>query len=142
MRARLAFALALALGVALGDQTTPAPKAPAEAKKATLKKKSSGVSSTSAKKAPAKKTTVRPSSRTSKTKKAAAPRGQQRPTPERYKEIEQALADRGYLLEEPSGKWSPAAVEALRSFQSDHDLPPTGRIDAVSLMQLGLGAKQ
>ena len=87
-----------------------------------------------------KKSTVqKKKKKTSKTKKAATPRGQQRPTPERYKQIEEALAARGYLLEEPTGKWSPGAVEALRNFQADHELPPTGRLDAQSLIQLGLG---
>jgi len=65
-----------------------------------------------------------------------------RPTPERYKQIEQALAARGYLLEEPLGKWGAPSVAALRAFQADNQLPPTGRLDAQSLIQLGLGPRQ
>ena len=79
----------------------------------------------------------------SKSKRAPArARGQLRPTSERYKQIEQALAAKGYLGEEPSGKWGPGSVEALRAFQSDHQLPPTGKLDALSLTQLGLGPRQ
>ncbi|MBI3667592.1 MAG: peptidoglycan-binding protein [Acidobacteria bacterium] len=77
-----------------------------------------------------------------KSKKPTGPRGQLRPTAERYKQIEEALASRGYLKEEPSGKWTDASAEALRNFQSDHNLTPTGRLDSVSLIQLGLGPKQ
>jgi peptidoglycan hydrolase-like protein with peptidoglycan-binding domain len=61
-----------------------------------------------------------------------------RPTNERYKEIETALASRGYLGEEPSGKWGSGSVEALRAFQADHQLPPTGKLGSLSLIQLGL----
>jgi len=76
--------------------------------------------------------------------KSVRPRytGQTRPTPERYKQIEQALAARGYLNEEPSGKWGSPSVDALKSFQADNQLPPTGKLDAQSLIQLGLGPRQ
>jgi len=105
-------------------------------KPAAAKKKVSG---------PAKKTTSKASSRKAvtkpKAKKTPAYRSQQRPTPERYREIEEALASRGYLSDEPAGKWTAASVEALRNFQSDNELPATGRIDSLSLIQLGLGPK-
>jgi peptidoglycan hydrolase-like protein with peptidoglycan-binding domain len=51
------------------------------------------------------------------------------------------LADKGYLKGEPNGKWGPDSVEALRSFQRDQNLEPSGKIDSVSLIALGLGPK-
>ena len=131
----VAVVLPLAIGVLLWGQSEGVSKAPPKTntKKSTAVKKKSSGSKAAASKSPAKK------AKTSKTKKVAAPRGQMHPTPERYRQIEEALVARGYLTEEPSGKWGPNAVEALRSFQADHELPPTGRIDALSLIQLGLG---
>ena len=66
---------------------------------------------------------------------------QQTPTPERYKEIQQALVDKGYLRSEPSGVWDADSTEALRQFQSDQKLTATGKITAPSLIGLGLGPK-
>jgi peptidoglycan hydrolase-like protein with peptidoglycan-binding domain len=136
-RIRLAAAAFLAAALVLAAQTAKSPKAtkPASGKAATTTKR----------KAPAK--SKRPVTRArakakSKPKTPPRPRGQMRPTAERYKQIEQALAARGYLNEEPDGKWRPPAVEALRAFQADHQLPPTGKLDALSLIQLGLGPKQ
>ncbi len=91
-----------------------------------------------AKSAAKKKSSAKSATRARSKKKKAAARPQLKPTPERYKQIEQALAARGYLREEPSGKWTPGAAEALRNFQSDNKLPPTGRLDARSLAGLGL----
>lgn len=132
------------------------PLAEEAAKKSTVKKPTSKVNKSSTSKKSAASNKQSPSKTTpqgkrspsgsrrgrSAARKKAAPRGQQRPTAERYREIEEALAARGYLLEEPSGKWGPNAVEALRNFQADHDLSPTGRLDALCLTQLGLGPKQ
>jgi hypothetical protein len=64
---------------------------------------------------------------------------QQTPTPERYKEIQQALVDKGYLKSEPSGVWDADSTEALRQFQTDQKLTATGKITAPSLIGLGLG---
>ena len=123
IRAGAAALLAVGAVIFAAGQTSSAPQE-------TPKTKKSGV---------AKKKTTKSRSKTSKSKKASAPRGQQHPTAERYKQIEEALASRGYLQDEPTGKWGPSSVEALRSFQADHQLPPTGRLDAQSLIQLGLG---
>ena len=92
-------------------------------------------------KAPVKKPAAKSKTSASKKKKTRTPAAQMRPTPERYKQIEQVLLARGYLKEEPTGKWSPGAVEALKSFQADHNLPVTGRLDSVSLIELGLGPR-
>jgi hypothetical protein len=63
------------------------------------------------------------------------------PTPERYREIQQALVDKGYLKSEPNGVWDAQSTDALRQFQTDQKLTPTGKITAASLIGLGLGPK-
>jgi hypothetical protein len=67
---------------------------------------------------------------------------QQAPSPERYKEIQQALASKGYLQGEPTGEWGPDSVDALKHFQTDQNLMPDGRIGSLSLIALGLGPKR
>ena len=89
-------------------------------------------------KSPAKRTTA---SR-SKSRRPARPAVQQQPTPERYREIQQALIDRGFLEGEPTGRWDAASIEALKRFQADQQLSPTGKIDALSLIRLGLGPRR
>ena len=68
--------------------------------------------------------------------------GQQAPTTDRYMEIQQALVTRGYLTTPPSGAWDPATVDALKRFQGEQNLPPTGKITSLSLIALGLGPKR
>ena len=63
------------------------------------------------------------------------------PTPERYKEIQQSLADKGYFKGEVNGVWAQDSTEALKRFQSDHNLGDDGKITSLSLIQLGLGPK-
>ena len=69
------------------------------------------------------------------------PARQLAPTPDRYRDIQKALADRGYLKNEPTGTWDSASQEAMRNFQNDHKLDPSGKITAASLIALGLGPK-
>ncbi|MBZ5595654.1 MAG: peptidoglycan-binding protein [Acidobacteriia bacterium] len=64
------------------------------------------------------------------------------PTPERYKEIQTALAKRGYLAAAPNGVWDASSAEALRHFQQEQNLEPTGKLNSLSLIALGLGAKR
>jgi peptidoglycan hydrolase-like protein with peptidoglycan-binding domain len=64
---------------------------------------------------------------------------QTEPTPDRYKEIQEALAQKGYLHAEPTGKWDEASSEALRRFQQDQSLEPNGKLNSLSLIALGLG---
>jgi hypothetical protein len=67
---------------------------------------------------------------------------QMAPTPDRYREIQEALVARGYLpQEEANGAWGPASTEALKKFQADQTLDTTGRIDSLSLIALGLGPR-
>ena len=67
---------------------------------------------------------------------------QQAPTPERYKEIQQVLADKGYFKGSVDGRWAPDSVDALRRFQADQSLEPDGKLGALSLIALGLGPKR
>jgi|SRR6185437_2101587 len=70
-----------------------------------------------------------------------APRRQLTPTSERYREIQQALVNKGYLQGEPTGVWDADSIAAMQHFQSDQKQTPTGKITAAALIGLGLGAK-
>jgi peptidoglycan hydrolase-like protein with peptidoglycan-binding domain len=67
------------------------------------------------------------------------PPGQMRPTPERIREIQEALLRDGWLTGEPTGVWDDATSHAFRRFQEGHGHPVTGKPDALSLIKLGLG---
>ena len=67
-------------------------------------------------------------------------RGQQAPTPERITQIQLALAKGGLYTGTPNGVWDESTEEAMRKFQESHGLNPTGKLDARSLQQLGLGS--
>jgi hypothetical protein len=71
----------------------------------------------------------------------AGPPRQSAPTPERYREIQQALASKGYLKSEPNGVWDAQSMEAMRQYQTDRKLEPTGKLTAAALIDLGLGPK-
>jgi peptidoglycan hydrolase-like protein with peptidoglycan-binding domain len=66
----------------------------------------------------------------------------QQPAPERLKEIQQALASKGYFESEPDGNWGTASVVALKHFQHDQNLQEDGKIGSLSLIALGLGPKR
>ena len=63
------------------------------------------------------------------------------PSPERYKEIQDALAAKGYLKSEASGVWDSRSVDALKQYQSDNNMQPTGKLTAPALIGLGLGPR-
>jgi peptidoglycan hydrolase-like protein with peptidoglycan-binding domain len=64
------------------------------------------------------------------------------PTPDRYREIQEALAARGYLSsDDATGTWGPSSAEALKKFQAEQTLESTGKIDSLSLIALGLGPR-
>jgi len=67
-------------------------------------------------------------------------RGQKAPTADRISEIQQALAKDGSFTGTPNGKWDASTMEATRKFQEAHGLNPTGKLDAKTLQQLGLGS--
>lgn len=72
---------------------------------------------------------------------APAPSYQVHPDPERYQAIQQALADRGYFKGEVNGTWGADSVDALQRFQADQKLDNDGKINALTLIGLGLGPK-
>ncbi len=57
-------------------------------------------------------------------------------------EIQQALIDKGYLAGPATGEWGTDSTEALRRYQRDQNLEPTGKLDSLSLISLGLGPKR
>jgi murein L,D-transpeptidase YcbB/YkuD len=67
--------------------------------------------------------------------------GQMHPDPERYKQMQQALAEKGYLAQQPTGVWDQQSTDALRRFQKDQNLEPSGKLDARTITALGLGPK-
>jgi peptidoglycan hydrolase-like protein with peptidoglycan-binding domain len=82
---------------------------------------------------------------TSRTKKSPKKsrrreRGQKAPTPDRISEIQQALAKNGAFTGNPNGKWDASTVDAMKRFQESHGLNPSGKLDAKTLQQLGLGS--
>ncbi len=83
--------------------------------------------------------------RSSKARRASSRvRRQQTPEPERVREIQQALKDRGYAVE-PTGVWGPETVEALKKFQEDkniENLSGRGKLDPLTLIALGLGPQR
>jgi len=65
------------------------------------------------------------------------------PTPDRYREIQSALATKGYLKsDDASGKWDQASVDAMKKFQSDQNIEATGKLNSLSLIALGLGPRR
>ncbi|MCS7024522.1 MAG: peptidoglycan-binding protein [Bryobacteraceae bacterium] len=99
--------------------------------------------------APGKKQTARQTAKKTRPARRTTPAAtrsyatvQQQPTPERYREIQQALIDRGYLQGEATGHWNQDCTEALRRFQRDQKLEASGKLDSLSLIALGLGPKR
>ena len=64
------------------------------------------------------------------------------PTPERYKEIQEALAAKGYSSGSADGVWNTQWSDALKRFQQDQKLEPNGKLNSLSLISLGLGPKR
>ena len=103
--------------------------------------------SAEAQSAPQKKSAASSSAKKSHRKKASRKlrrweKGQKVPAPSRITEIQQALASKGYMQGSPSGVWDTSSVEALKKFQQDQSLEPSGKIDSLSLIALGLGPKR
>ena len=62
------------------------------------------------------------------------------PTASRIEQIQSALARGGYYHSGPTGKWDASTVDAMKRFQQDNGLNPSGKLDAISLQKLGLGS--
>lgn len=68
---------------------------------------------------------------------------QMQPSVDRYKEIQQALTDKGYFSGEVNGTWDALSIDAMKRFQVDQSIPPgDGRMNSLSLIALGLGPKR
>jgi len=85
-------------------------------------------------------------SASSRGKKTTAKRGvtwrnrQLSPSPDRYREIQGALAAKGFLKpEDATGTWNQTSSDALKKFQAEQNLESSGKIDSLSLIALGLG---
>lgn len=64
------------------------------------------------------------------------------PSPERYKEIQQALVAKGYLRpEDAGGPWNQTSIDALKNFQASQNIDSSGKINSLSLIALGLGPR-
>ena len=63
----------------------------------------------------------------SRTAKRSAPR-QSEPTPDRYMQIQQALADKGFFTGSVNGVWGPDSVAALKQFQESQNLAVDGKL--------------
>jgi peptidoglycan hydrolase-like protein with peptidoglycan-binding domain len=127
-------ALTSVLGFA-GSANTTTPK-----KKRHVTKQSAARSRSSVKKSTSTKAAVK--RRKAPRKKVQSWRTRQMaPTPDRYRQIQQALVARGYLDQKPTGVWDNESTEALRRFQKDQNLDPSGKVNSLSLIALGLGAK-
>jgi hypothetical protein len=92
-----------------------------------------------------RKTPTKASSRSrgsGRTTRVARRSTQQAPTPARYREIQQALADKGYFQGTVDGTWRADSIDALKRFQKDQNLTGAGKLDSLSLIALGLGPKR
>jgi hypothetical protein len=163
----IAIVIVLAVNTALAVwAATPAPKGKTDAKKTAAKKSTksvaksgksvakgsapkraaSGEQSTSAKQVSSKNSSGKKSSgkRTSANTAASSYRRstQREPAPERYKEIQQSLADKGYFAGPVNGTWNADSVEALKHFQRDENIGDDGKLGSLSLIALGLGPKR
>jgi peptidoglycan hydrolase-like protein with peptidoglycan-binding domain len=105
---------------------------------------SGSAQSTSQKKSTASTSSSSSKNKSHKRKSAKQPsrweKGQKVPTPARISEIQQALAKDGSFTGAPNGKWDDSTVDAMKKFQDAHGLNPSGKLDAKTLQQLGLGS--
>jgi len=130
-------------------KTAATPTSTTKSKSSTHRKATTPAGKPASKKTTTKSTTSKKSKTASKHGKgsksttAASWRSRQlAPTPERYKEIQSALVQRGYLKKDASGVWDADSADALRRFQQDQSLDATGKLNSLSLIALGLGPKK
>ncbi len=145
--AALAASFWIAAGAPQDASKKTAPKKAASRKAAPS---ASATRKTAAKSASKKASSKSASSKkTSGSKKSAAAKrkpgwraGQMSPTPERYREIQEALSRTGYLEGPATGVWDARSTESLKRFQEAQNLKPDGKLDSLSLIALGLGPKR
>lgn len=148
----LALSSALGLFAATpGKQTKPAgtkktAKKASTAKASKSKGRVAARNTTGKKTAASKRSTSSKRTSSKKTSKQAAARyrrsAQKQPDPERYREIQQSLADKGYFAGPVDGTWGPDSLEALKRFQRDQNIDDDGKLGSLSLIALGLGPKR
>ena len=121
-------------GTAAVQQTTPAKKTAAKKKAASASSRKPGAPTRSA---------------SSRGKKTTGKRGvtwrnrQMSPTPDRYREIQGALASKGFLKpEDATGTWNQTSSDAMKKFQAEQNLDSNGKINSLSLIALGLGPRK
>ena len=135
--AQLAVAFTSYGAVPVKKKTVPAGKLSAKSAKVVVQPNAKA-----ARAKPAPKTAARSRAYSSRYRAPARPVTQQAPTPERYKDIQQALADKGYFKGNVDGQWNSDSVDALKRFQAEQNLHSDGRLDSLSLIGLGLGPKR
>jgi Putative peptidoglycan binding domain len=134
MLVRIGAALTLLLTGWSSQAASPPPTTPVKKKaaKPRTRSKTAGTAASKTSKTP-KKTKVA----------VVRSRSQSIPTPERFKQIQEALAAKGYLpSDQATGQWNDASVDALKRFQAAQNIESTGRINSLSLIALGLGPKR
>jgi peptidoglycan hydrolase-like protein with peptidoglycan-binding domain len=124
----------------VAKKTKPA-KSAAKSSPSSGKKSASAKQSTSTRQASSKKTAAKKTS-TKKTASGYRRSTQREPDPERYKEIQQSLSDKGYFAGPVNGTWGSGSVEALKRFQRDQNIDDDGKLGSLSLIALGLGPKR
>jgi Putative peptidoglycan binding domain len=129
----IAAAIAMIVAAALGASESPAQKKKTSTAKRTASVHRTGGTSATARKKGAKQPVSH----------AVTWRNRQMaPSPDRYKEIQQALAAKGYLQpEQATGVWDQNSVDALKRFQMEQNLDASGKLNSLSLIALGLGPK-
>ena len=125
---KLTVAVLLLLPGAQASQTQKSAEAKGDSQRAAASKPAEA--SKPAARAPAQRAVRSP---------ARVPIGQARPTRDRYREIQQALADAGFFPHAVDGFWGKLSEEALKEYQQEEGLNPTGRLDSRTLIRLGLG---
>ncbi len=128
------------LSFAQKKAAAPAVKKPAAKAPATSAK--SGAPKAAPKKYAAKKSSG--GTKGSRTAAARRPAAQQQPDNDRIREIQEALAAKGYNVE-PSGVWGQQSVDALKKFQEDqniNNMSGRGKLDSLTLIALGLGPRR
>jgi hypothetical protein len=139
MRKILCYAIAVALAaLAYGADSAATTKKPVARKAA-----SRVTPKATARKSPAKGSSKGSARRTVRRTPAVTWRNRQMtPSPERYKEIQDALVAKGYLRPEDAGTgWNQASMDALKRFQGGQNIEASGKINSLSLIALGLGPK-
>ncbi len=138
----LALSTALAVIAATPAKKTKPAGAKKTAKKVSTAKTSKAKGTSAAKSTAGKKAAASKKSSSAKQTSRYRRSTQREPEPDRYKEIQQSLAEKGYYSGPVNGAWGPDSVEALKRFQRDQNIDDDGKLGALSLIALGLGPKR